>query len=135
MKRVNLAVKAFILNNEGRILLIRRSNEEPYMPGVWEIPGGKTDPSKDPHLELKREVKEETGLEIEIIKPLNVQHFRREDLGAITMIIFECKNLGTDDVVLNKEEHSEFIWTNLEDSKEKLTPFFHGEVDMILKNL
>jgi len=128
MSEAKIAAKAFIVR-DNKLLIIKRSDDEAYMPSVWEIPGGKIDPGEDPHLGLKREAKEETGLNIEIIKPLNVQFFQREDLGAITMIIFEC-NADKGDVILNKKEHSDYKWVDLNEAKDKLRAFFHGEVDM-----
>ena len=57
---------------------------------------------------LEREVIEEVSLEIDIVMPLDVHHFTRDDDQTITMIIFLCK-LENDNVVLS-EEHTEYKW-------------------------
>jgi len=49
--------------DDGRVLLARRAIE-PFQ-GFWDIPGGFLDEGEDPLEGLRRELKEETGLEIE----------------------------------------------------------------------
>ncbi len=127
MPKAKIAVKAFIVKNE-KLLVIKRVSDEVQSPGVWEFPGGRLDEGENPFDGLKREVKEEVGIDIEIKRPLNVQHFSREDGEIITMIIFEC-SADSKSVILSNE-HSKFEWIDLNKAKEKLAPFFHQEVDM-----
>ena len=58
----------------GKILLLRRSETADYLPGIWEDMGGRIKQFEEPEEALRREVREETGLEIEILKPLAVFH-------------------------------------------------------------
>ena len=55
-----------IVDENGRVLLGRQPNlpHKPY-PGLWDMPGGKLDPGDD-SIEacIRREIKEETGLEV-----------------------------------------------------------------------
>jgi len=59
--------------HEGRwevLLLIRwKPEEDPKHSGLLEIPGGRIEVGEDVYPALKREVKEECGLEIDSIKP------------------------------------------------------------------
>lgn len=130
MKSFGIAVKGFIVDND-KLLVVKRSLNDNYKPGVWEIPGGKLNLYEDPKLGLKREIKEETGLDVEILHPLNVQHFEIENDKVITMIIFLCKPLSKN-IVLSGE-HSDHNWVKIKDSKLILTKFFHEEVDLYLK--
>lgn len=52
------SIKALILDEHKRFLLVQEQN------GVWELPGGGLDFGEDPHRGLKREIKEEMGLEV-----------------------------------------------------------------------
>ncbi len=117
MENFRIAVKSFIVDNKGNVLLIRRRTNDVHKPGAWDIPGGRLELGEDPFIGLKRETKEETGLDINIISPSQVQHFIRDDGQKIIMLIFFCKPI-TNTIKLS-EEHTEFIWTNL-NQKEKI---------------
>lgn len=58
-------------NGQWEILLQTRwkPDEDPKHSGLLEIPGGRIEGGEDALIALKREVKEECGLEIESIKP------------------------------------------------------------------
>jgi ADP-ribose pyrophosphatase YjhB (NUDIX family) len=56
-------VEAVIVDRDGRVLLGRR-RFEPAL-GRWDFPGGFLDENEDPVEGLRREIREETGLEIE----------------------------------------------------------------------
>ena len=58
------AVSAFVLGDEGRILLARRAVEPDL--GKWDSPGGFLDEGEEPTAGLARELREETSLECEI---------------------------------------------------------------------
>ena len=68
---------------------------------------------ENPFEGLKRETKEEIGAEIEIITPLDVHFFTRDDGQQIQLTIFVCK-LKTEEIVLS-EEHTEYQWKSLSD--------------------
>jgi ADP-ribose pyrophosphatase YjhB (NUDIX family) len=60
---LQVGVKALLKNNDGKILLLKRS-EEKYgkTKGSWDIPGGRIDPGSELMANLKREIDEETKL-------------------------------------------------------------------------
>ena len=53
---------ALIFDEKGRVLLIKRT-KEPWK-GLWGFPGGHVNEGETPKQAVKREVKEETGLEV-----------------------------------------------------------------------
>jgi len=66
-----VAVGAVVEDDEGRILLVKHEPERGgFWQGKWICPGGKLELGETIGDGIKREVKEETGLEIELIKPL-----------------------------------------------------------------
>jgi mutator protein MutT len=57
-------VLTFMIEYGGAFLLIKRSNNETNFPGRWAFPGGKVEIGETAVDALRREIKEETGLEI-----------------------------------------------------------------------
>ena len=115
MDNFRIAVKAFIAQNNKVLLLKRRTNDS-HKPNTWDIPGGRLAIGENPFDGLMRETKEETNLEIEIVMPIDVHHFTRDDNQKITMIIFLCKP-RTENIILS-EEHQEYRWLDLEKGSE-----------------
>jgi 8-oxo-dGTP diphosphatase len=59
-----LAQKA-IIKKDGKILVLKRADDKPVCPGVWDLPGGKWEEGEDVIASIVREVREETGFIIE----------------------------------------------------------------------
>ncbi len=65
-KFFKINVSAIIFNGEGKVLIQKRSLDEDVFPGLWGIPGGTVEMSDKSVLDaLKREVREEVGVEID----------------------------------------------------------------------
>lgn len=60
-----IEVTAAVIENGGRILICRRRTGEPNG-GLWEFPGGKIEPGESAEEALRREIKEELDLDIEV---------------------------------------------------------------------
>src|SRR3989442_151650 len=50
---------------DGRLLIARRP-EGTHLAGLWEFPGGKTEPGETPAECIAREMREEMGIEVEV---------------------------------------------------------------------
>ncbi len=61
---LQVGVKAFLKNNEGKYLFLQRSDKYKDIKGDWDIVGGRIHPGTPLVENLKREIKEETGLDL-----------------------------------------------------------------------
>jgi 8-oxo-dGTP pyrophosphatase MutT (NUDIX family) len=60
------SVAALIRADDGRVLLVR------HVEGRWQLPGGAVDPDERPDDAVRREAREEAGIEIEPLEVLGV---------------------------------------------------------------
>ena len=104
-----------ILNN--KILLVRRSKNDDFLPEYMEIPGGKLEREEDILSGVHRELYEETRLKVKII---------RNYVGSFDAISPDGKSARqfnfliepiNGEVVLSIE-HSQYLWWNMEDIKD-----------------
>ena len=65
--QIRPAVAAVIHNGDGRILLQRRSDN-----GLWGLPGGSVEIGESVRDAIVREVREETGLTVEVLRLIGV---------------------------------------------------------------
>ncbi|HEX4453065.1 MAG TPA: NUDIX hydrolase [Kofleriaceae bacterium] len=62
--RPTVAVGAFVRDEAGRVLVVQRG--APPGAGLWSVPGGKQEPGETLAQAVAREVREETGLVVEV---------------------------------------------------------------------
>ena len=102
--------KTVVFNTEGKILVMKRS-QKCTRPGGWDFPGGGLNRGEDPYEGAKREIKEETGLEVANIKPVEVVSFFNEENDFIVMIGYKA-TVDINAVVTLSWEHDEYKWIN-----------------------
>ncbi|MFA6271169.1 MAG: NUDIX domain-containing protein [Candidatus Paceibacterota bacterium] len=86
-----------VVFNGNKVLISRRSWQEEHMPGRWTIPGGKVDHSEEDKINIlqqtaKREVLEETGVEIENDMELVTNNsYVKENGQHVVAVVFKCR--------------------------------------------
>lgn len=108
-----IAAKAVIVNEKNEVLIVREANtyQEGTNAGRYLLPGGRIEIGEHYFDGLKREVLEETGLEIAIKEPLFVSEWFPVIKGVKNQIIgifFACKPL-TSSITLSLE-HDLYVW-------------------------
>jgi ADP-ribose pyrophosphatase YjhB (NUDIX family) len=86
-----VAAAVFVVRNE-RVLLVRRVNEPEL--GKWSLPAGFVDGDEDPRLAAQRECLEETGLQVEADRLLDVIHQPVRAEGASIVLVYHGRLEG-----------------------------------------
>lgn len=116
-----LHVTCAIIEHDHKVLICQRS-ERMRLPLKWEFPGGKVEAGESREDCLKREIKEELGLEIEVGTALTaVEHHYPE--FSIYLYPFICTWVGG---ALAITEHAHAIWT----AKEELPGYDWAAADV-----
>ncbi len=116
--KIVVAVKG-IINYKGRILIIKRSENDGIGAGIWEFPGGKIKFGETLETALSREVKEETGLSVTIEKLLYAGTFKTHENRQTVILSYRC-SAGSDGVTLSRE-HQSFLWADREQAEKMLS--------------
>lgn len=114
---LQVGVKILLKNKENKYLLLRRSIEKyPEASGRWDIVGGRIDAGKPLIDNLKREIKEETGLEFtNTPKLIAAQDILKINQKHIVRLTYIGEIAG--EVILDGEEHDSYQWYSLEELK------------------
>ena len=109
-----LSVSAFVLGEEGKVLLLQRAEASKHFALAWEVPGGKAESSESIDQALLREVKEETGLNV------CMSDF---ELAHVHVCVLYFKTHIRDSKVQLSDEHMDFAWVRWDAmNKWQLTP-------------
>lgn len=116
---VLLVARSMIQDNEGNILVIKRSKRDSYNPSLWEFPGGKIDPGQDVHHAIEREILEEAGIVIDSFS--RIVYVQSEIImegkysGLPYLVIVGMSNAVNKDVHLGAE-HEAYKWVKPEEA-------------------
>ena len=128
--KLQVGVKILLKNKEGKYLLVKRSNKKyPEVKESWDIVGGRINPGSSLTENLKREVKEETKLDI-IGKPRLIAAQDILRVGGRHVVRLTYVGEAEGDPILN-EENSDSAWVDFNElqSVEGLDVY----VDALLK--
>lgn len=103
-------VGAYILQ-EGKMLLLRRSETEDFLPGIVELPSGGVDEGETLDAALHREVLEETGLAIKSLdKYVNAFDYVSGSGKKARQFNFVVTIADYNQLKLNPQEHDAYYW-------------------------
>ena len=110
-----IGAAALIRDQAGRVLLVRHT----YGRLNWELPGGVVERNESPSEAVVREVREETGIQTEVISLLGHYYEPAEDR---LHYVFECGGNGTAPVA-NSAEISECQFFDSNDLPRPISDF------------
>jgi len=99
-----------LFDGDGRVFAARRPPHK-SLGGLWEFPGGKVDTGEKPGAALRRELREELGLEVDALVAMDpVEH--RYPFGPIRLWPFSAACAGGMHPDVELHEHTETRWVN-----------------------
>lgn len=99
---------------DGRYLLLKRA-EHKKSPGTWNFPGGSVEESESPEQAAVREMEEETGLAIRVVRSAEPFEMRVKDRSYTVYFFLGRAEPG--EVSLNSE-HTDYEWIKIPELAE-----------------
>ncbi len=110
---IGIGVGALILNQKGEIFLSKRGEKSRNEVGLWEFPGGEVEFGEKLEDAVKREVLEEFGFNVRIIRQLNTfDHILNPEEHWIA-VAFLCEHESGEVQIQEPGKCSEFGWFEL----------------------
>ena len=123
-------VAATMVLNNNKILILKRGQTAPWMPGKWNLPGGVVvEENEDISAAASRECQEEAGL-----TPNNLRFFNTYSSPHFDLNVFQAE---TNNPNVNMDfESSNYAWVGLEDySNYDYVPFVREAIQSFLSSL
>ncbi|HVD62226.1 MAG TPA: ATPase, T2SS/T4P/T4SS family [Gemmatimonadaceae bacterium] len=101
-----------------KVLVVRRANDT-RCPGAWETVHGRIEDNERPEAAAKREVREETGLQIDRLYNVTVQPFYLHMFETIQLAVVFAAFVAEPTEVTLGSEHQEFEWLDVSGAGER----------------
>lgn len=109
--KFTVSAAAIVFNDEGKVLLLDHILR-PH--SGWGVPGGFIDAYEQPEAALRRELKEETGLDLS-----DVSLYRCRTIKKHIEIIFTARAIG--EAVVGSREIRQLKWVSLDDMPPEMS--------------
>tara|TARA_Y100000310_G_scaffold340894_1_gene438215 strand:+ start:623 stop:1039 length:417 start_codon:yes stop_codon:yes gene_type:complete len=125
-----ISTDALITNDEGKILMIKRAKSEKTFPNMWGLVGGFMEWGETVEECVKREVREEIGIEIKDIEFVGRYYDKkgRHPTRTDITLLHRAKIKSGIPKVNQPEEISEVKWFTPEEIKEMELAFDYKEM-------
>lgn len=112
------------LHKEGKLLIAKRSDKSKFLPGKYELIGGYIEFGETIDEGLKREVKEELGIDVEIKNPFYVFTYVSEggNKHSVEICYFATMKNSNQPIQLDLREHSEYRWIDKDEVNRYFPP-------------
>ena len=120
---------AIITNSKKQVLLSKRKKGGLFYPGYWNLPGGLIELGETPEKAVEREVKEEVGIKIKVIKytgKVYQKMIKKEKLYETITLPYYAKIIkGTPKPL---DETTEVKWFNPKEIKKMKLAYNHKQI-------
>lgn len=115
----HVSVMSIVQRNDDKYLITRRKDDRAWGPGMWEFPGGAVRAGEEPVDAARRELEEETGVDVAEIAAEEVVKYKREDPNDANnyfMVGYKFKlNADESMVALQEEEVEGFMFADADE--------------------
>ena len=115
---IGVGVGATILNNKNEILLLKRRqniSEGRTTSGMWSIPGGEVEFMERIEDAVKREVREEIGVDVEIIKHIGyTDQILEKSKVHWSCHHFLCKIKSGEPKIIESDNFEKLVWFSID---------------------
>ena len=112
-KFANLVVRV-VIEKDGKYLFVQEGKED--IRGLWAFPGGKIDVGELVRTAAKREIREETGVEIELTGLIGIRHCYWDDRPGFSLeMIFSAKPVSIPETFPLCDEVMAVEWKTLDE--------------------
>ena len=119
---IGVGVGAFILNDKNEVLMLLRSEECKNESGKWMIPGGGVDFNEKLEDCIIREVKEEVGIDIEVVGLIAaINHILPDENQHWVAPTFKCIIKSGEPKIMEPHKHVELKWFSLNEMPSNLS--------------
>ena len=119
---IGVGVGAIIVDNRGRLFLARRGIKAKNESGLWEFPGGSVEFGETMAEALRREMREEFGIEITVGELLDVvDHILKEEGQHWVSPTFLCTITSGEPSIMEPEKCAEIGWFRPDEVPKELT--------------
>lgn len=116
---IGVGCGAFIINDKNELLLQKRA--VPAEKGYWCIPGGRLEWFETFEQAVKREVQEEVGVTVEVIKLLGIcDHIIKEENAHWVSPSYLCKIVEGEPCIMEPDKAEDMRWFSLEELPDKI---------------
>lgn len=133
---IGVGCGALIVNDKNETLLLKRGEKSRNQAGYWSKPGGTVEFGEKIEDAVRREIKEELGVDIELIRFLGfTNHIIKEERQHWLSISYLAKIIKGEPKNIEPDKHDEISWFSFDNLPEKMTETTSELLEKYLKFL